>query len=126
MQEQRKVVDVETKPQKSRRFVFVLLDKFSMLCFASALESLRIANRMAATSNFIDMVKLRVQGIRNAVTEGFGVFISGQLGDEFGDRLSGNFGRQPGRCRIDTFINPPDEFIPMQVSTILIGRAVFA
>ena len=47
MKEQRKVVDVETKPQKSRRFVFVLLDKFSMLCFASALESLRIANRMA-------------------------------------------------------------------------------
>ena len=30
-----------------RRFVFVLLDNFTMLCFASAVESLRIANRMA-------------------------------------------------------------------------------
>ena len=32
---------------KSKRFVFVLLDQFTMLCFASALESLRIANRTA-------------------------------------------------------------------------------
>jgi len=30
-----------------RRFVFVLLDRFTMLCFASAVEALRIANRMA-------------------------------------------------------------------------------
>ncbi|MEM8578031.1 MAG: GlxA family transcriptional regulator [Pseudomonadota bacterium] len=29
------------------RFVFVLLDQFTMLCFAAAQESLRIANRMA-------------------------------------------------------------------------------
>lgn len=32
---------------QSKRFVFVLLDNFTMLCFASAVESLRIANRMA-------------------------------------------------------------------------------
>ncbi len=32
---------------KPRRFVFVLLENFTMLCFAAALESLRIANRMA-------------------------------------------------------------------------------
>ena len=31
----------------TRRFVFVLLDQFTMLCFASAVEALRIANRMA-------------------------------------------------------------------------------
>ncbi|MDK3072632.1 GlxA family transcriptional regulator [Sedimentitalea sp. JM2-8] len=47
MQEQRKVVDVESKSAKPQRFVFVLLDNFTMLSFASALESLRIANRMA-------------------------------------------------------------------------------
>ena len=34
----------DTKP---RRFVFVLLNNFTLLSFASALESLRIANRMA-------------------------------------------------------------------------------
>jgi transcriptional regulator GlxA family with amidase domain len=34
-------------PGKTRRFVFVLLDNFTMLCFACAVESLRIANRMA-------------------------------------------------------------------------------
>jgi transcriptional regulator GlxA family with amidase domain len=30
-----------------KRFVFVLLDQFTMLCFTSAVEALRIANRMA-------------------------------------------------------------------------------
>ena len=32
---------------KPRRFVFVLMDQFTMLCFASAIEALRIANRTA-------------------------------------------------------------------------------
>ncbi|TMV08549.1 GlxA family transcriptional regulator [Ruegeria sediminis] len=47
MREQRQVVEVENTAAKPRRFIFVLLDKFSMLSFASALDSLRIANRMA-------------------------------------------------------------------------------
>ena len=34
-------------PDRVQRFVFVLLDKFSLHCFASALDSLRIANRMS-------------------------------------------------------------------------------
>lgn len=34
------------KPAEPRRFVFVLLDNFTLLSFASALECLRIANRM--------------------------------------------------------------------------------
>ncbi|WP_108858628.1 GlxA family transcriptional regulator [Ruegeria sp. Alg231-54] len=47
MQEQRQVVTVEGAEANPRHFVFVLLDKFSLLSFASALDSLRIANRMA-------------------------------------------------------------------------------
>ncbi len=47
MPEQRLIVDVDDPNAKPRRFVFVLLDNFSMLCFSAALESLRIANRMA-------------------------------------------------------------------------------
>ncbi|CUJ95233.1 Carnitine catabolism transcriptional activator [Ruegeria denitrificans] len=47
MQEQRQVVTVEDTGTTSRNFVFVLLDNFSLLSFASALDSLRIANRMA-------------------------------------------------------------------------------
>ena len=31
----------------AKRYVFVLLDRFTMLCFASAVEALRIANRMS-------------------------------------------------------------------------------
>ena len=34
-------------PAKPRRFVFVLLENFTMLCFSAAVESLRIANRMS-------------------------------------------------------------------------------
>ncbi|WP_377505506.1 GlxA family transcriptional regulator [Octadecabacter sp. R77987] len=44
---QQQIVEVETAGKKPRRFVFVLLQDFTMLCFASALESLRIANRMS-------------------------------------------------------------------------------
>ncbi|MDJ1015664.1 MAG: GlxA family transcriptional regulator [Paracoccaceae bacterium] len=40
-------VEVETESDKPRRFVFVLLDQFTLLSYASAVESLRIANRMA-------------------------------------------------------------------------------
>ncbi|MEM1233677.1 MAG: GlxA family transcriptional regulator [Pseudomonadota bacterium] len=40
-------IDVESDGSKPRKFVFVLLPDFTLLCFASAVESLRIANRMA-------------------------------------------------------------------------------
>ncbi len=39
-----------TRPGEGpKRFVFVLLDQFTMLCFASAVEALRIANRMSGS-----------------------------------------------------------------------------
>ena len=47
MKEQRQVVNLETKNAKQKRFVFVLLENFTMLSFASAIECLRIANRMS-------------------------------------------------------------------------------
>ncbi|SHI31755.1 GlxA family transcriptional regulator [Wenxinia saemankumensis] len=40
-------VALTADPSRTRRFVFVLLPRFTMLCFASAVEALRIANRMA-------------------------------------------------------------------------------
>lgn len=47
MQAARQPVKVATKAEKPKRFVFVLLENFTMLCFSCALESLRIANRMS-------------------------------------------------------------------------------
>jgi transcriptional regulator GlxA family with amidase domain len=41
------LVDIQDPPSKPRRFVFVLLKDFTMLCFSAAVESLRIANRMS-------------------------------------------------------------------------------
>ncbi|KHA52432.1 GlxA family transcriptional regulator [Sulfitobacter geojensis] len=43
----RSATRVPVDTDKPRRFVFVLLDQFSLLCFATAIDSLRIANRMA-------------------------------------------------------------------------------
>jgi AraC family transcriptional regulator, glycine betaine-responsive activator len=40
-------VEIDDEDARQRRFVFVLLNNFTMLCFACAVESLRIANRMA-------------------------------------------------------------------------------
>ncbi|MCG6903056.1 MAG: GlxA family transcriptional regulator [Rhodobacter sp.] len=47
MEATRHTVEIEDTGRKPRRFVFMLLDNFTMLCFSCALESLRIANRMA-------------------------------------------------------------------------------
>jgi AraC family transcriptional regulator, glycine betaine-responsive activator len=44
---QPQIVALDEDMPRQRRFVFVLLDNFTMLCFACAVESLRIANRMA-------------------------------------------------------------------------------
>jgi len=41
------IVEVNDDGSKPRKFVFVLLENFTMLCFSCALESLRIANRMS-------------------------------------------------------------------------------
>ena len=41
-----KTVEVLT-PERPHRYAFVLLPEFTLICFASALETLRIANRMA-------------------------------------------------------------------------------
>ncbi|TNF64949.1 MAG: GlxA family transcriptional regulator [Rhodobacteraceae bacterium] len=46
MQVQRKIAQSTKPATKARRFVFVLLENFTLLSFASALDALRIANRM--------------------------------------------------------------------------------
>ncbi len=45
-----RMTDATARPRPGdgpKRFVFVLLDQFTMLCFSSAVEALRIANRMS-------------------------------------------------------------------------------
>ncbi|GLT09714.1 GlxA family transcriptional regulator [Sulfitobacter sp. PR48] len=46
MSPQRPATRIPPETGKPRRFVFVLLDQFSLLCFSTAIECLRIANRM--------------------------------------------------------------------------------
>ena len=47
MDASQQIVEIDSEPGKPRRFVFVLLNNFTLLCFASAIEALRIANRMS-------------------------------------------------------------------------------
>ena len=47
---QRQIVELDKVPQKPRRFVFVLLDNFTLLSFAAAMDCLRLANRMSGKS----------------------------------------------------------------------------
>lgn len=44
---EREVIASTGEVGKPKRYVFVLLENFTMLCFSAAIESLRIANRMA-------------------------------------------------------------------------------
>ncbi len=63
---------------KPKRFVFVLMHNFTLLCFASALESLRIANRMAGK----DLYAWRIIGEGGDVMEssaGTGFKLDGDL-----------------------------------------------
>ena len=47
MLDSKHLVDVKEAGKKPKQFVFVLPDNFTMLCFACAIECLRIANRMS-------------------------------------------------------------------------------
>jgi len=47
MKATRQIIEVDTAPKSPKRFVFVLMENFTLLSFASALDALRIANRMA-------------------------------------------------------------------------------
>ena len=47
------IVKLNTEAKSPRRFVFVLIENFTLLSFSSALDALRIANRMSG-KNFMN------------------------------------------------------------------------
>ncbi|SMC44060.1 GlxA family transcriptional regulator [Primorskyibacter flagellatus] len=47
MASQRQVIEIVETPTKPRHFVFVLLEQFTLLSFAAAMDCLRLANRMS-------------------------------------------------------------------------------
>jgi len=81
---QRQTVEVEDTGRKPRRFVFVLLDNFTMLCFSCALESLRIANRMAGKTLY-DWVLLGEGGDEARCSAGTGFKLDGDLSEMMRD-----------------------------------------
>ena len=80
MTQQRDVVGQDRHAGHPRRFVFVLLDNFTLLSFASALESLRIANRMAGTRVY-DWILLGEGGEERTCSAGTTFHLDGDLGE---------------------------------------------
>ena len=76
----RPAVQSNTTADKPRRFVFVLLENFTLLSFSSAIESLRIANRMAGK----DLYQWRIIGEGGNIvycSAGSGFKLDGDLED---------------------------------------------
>ena len=69
MQSQRQIVEIEASVAKPRRFVFVLLENFTLLSFASALECLRISNRMS-NNTLYDWILLGEDGAQITCSAG--------------------------------------------------------
>ncbi len=67
-------------PGRLRRFVFVLLDRFTMLAFASAIEPLRIANRMSGQTLY-RFTLLSETGAPVRCSNGIQVIVDGPLGE---------------------------------------------
>ena len=67
-------------PVRQRRFVFVLLDRFTMLAFASAIEPLRIANRMSGRALY-KCVLVSETGEPVRCSNGTQVLVDGPLGE---------------------------------------------
>ncbi|PRY95125.1 AraC family transcriptional regulator with amidase-like domain [Hasllibacter halocynthiae] len=67
-------------PARPRRFVFVLLPEFTMLCFAAAVEALRIANRVAGRDLYAWSVRSEGGGTV-ACSNGVVVGVDGDLGE---------------------------------------------
>jgi len=65
---------------KPRRFVFVLMDNFTMLCFAAAVESLRIANRTAGKELYAWTIRSET-GDEAACSNGCVFRVDGDLGE---------------------------------------------
>ncbi|MEO1363081.1 MAG: GlxA family transcriptional regulator, partial [Pseudomonadota bacterium] len=65
---------------KPKRYVFVLLDNFTMLCFSAAIESLRIANRMAERQLY-DWCTVGEGGDVAYCSAGTGFKLDGDLGE---------------------------------------------
>ncbi|SFF09966.1 transcriptional regulator, AraC family with amidase-like domain [Sulfitobacter brevis] len=80
MSEQRPATRIAQNPDKPRRFVFVLLENFTLLSFASAVECLRIANRMAERQAYSWQI-VGEGGATVASSSGAAFAMDGDLGD---------------------------------------------
>ncbi|MCF3594258.1 GlxA family transcriptional regulator [Rhodobacteraceae bacterium LMO-12] len=80
MSDQRHTVEVTSDTRRTHRFVFALLDDFTLLSFASAVECLRLANRMADRSLYSWTLVGEGGEVANC-SAGTGFHLDGDLGD---------------------------------------------
>ena len=84
MPEPRQATRIPTDTAKPRRFVFVLLENFTLLSFASAIECLRIANRMSGRQTYGWRIIGEGGGTMNSST-GAGFTLDGDLDETLRD-----------------------------------------
>jgi transcriptional regulator GlxA family with amidase domain len=80
MHEIRHIIEVETESDRPRRFVFVLLENFTLLSFSSAVECLRIANRMSGKTLY-EWTLIGEGGDSVTCSAGTSFNLDGDLGD---------------------------------------------
>ena len=80
MQTQSKPTEKRNPDGQPKRYVFVLLERFSMLSFASAVECLRIANRMSGRELYT-WTLLSETGENSTCSAGTSFSVDGDLGD---------------------------------------------
>ena len=78
---QRQIVELDSVPDKPRRFIFVLLDNFTLLSFAAAMDCLRLANRMSG-KRLYDWQLVGEGGQSVSCSTGTSFYLDGDL-DEF-------------------------------------------
>lgn len=74
----RQIADIENEPEKPHRFVFVLLDRFTLVSFASAVETLRLANRMSGR-NLYEILLIGASGEFAASSSGVNIKLDSGL-----------------------------------------------
>lgn len=77
---QEQIVEVDATGQKPRRFIFVLLNNFTLLSFAAAIDCLRLANLMSA-KNLYEWQVVGEGGETAASSAGIEFKLDGDLGE---------------------------------------------
>ncbi len=95
MTQNRNIVKVDTDISKPRRFIFLLLDDFTMLSFAGAVEPLRLANQ-ASGRTLYKWILVGEDGVSVTCSNGSSFAVDMGLAETSIPCASSRCGKRPG------------------------------